>query len=127
AVCQEACALFVVAVALAIQSGGVATSVYTQAVAWARAHCGESSVFDALRRAEREAPVCDQGKQGWVLIALQNAFFQLLHAPSLEEGIVASAMAGGDTDTNAAIAGALRGAGSALKASPEQWQQAVLS
>jgi ADP-ribosyl-[dinitrogen reductase] hydrolase len=45
-------------------------------------------------------------QQGWVLIAL----WQLLHAPSLEEEVVDTVMRGGDTDTNAAIAGALLGA-----------------
>ena len=32
---------------------------------------------------------------GWVLIALQNSFYQLLHAPNLEEGVVATVMSGG--------------------------------
>ncbi len=47
---------------------------------------------------------------GWVLVALQNAFYRLLRAPVLEEGVVATVIAGGDTDPNAAIAGALLGA-----------------
>ncbi|WP_371686012.1 ADP-ribosylglycohydrolase family protein [Olavius algarvensis spirochete endosymbiont] len=36
--------------------------------------------------------------------------YQLLHAPSLEAGVVDTIMRGGDTDTNAAICGALLGA-----------------
>jgi hypothetical protein len=32
--------------------------------------------------------VCDGESQGWVKVALQNAFYELLHAPSLEEGVV---------------------------------------
>jgi len=48
-----------------------------------------------------------QTNQGWVLIALQNAFHQLVRAPSAEEGTIATVNAGGDTDTNGAIAGAL--------------------
>jgi ADP-ribosylglycohydrolase len=47
---------------------------------------------------------------GWVLIALQNAFWQLLHAATLEEGVIDTISRGGDTDTTAAIAGALLGA-----------------
>jgi dihydroxyacetone kinase-like predicted kinase len=39
---------------------------------------------------------------GWVLIAFQNALWQMLHAPSFEEGVVDTVMQGGDTDTNAA-------------------------
>jgi len=62
-----------------------------------------------------------------VLIALQNAFYELLHAPSLEEGVVATVRRGGDTDTNAAIAGALLGAVHGRDAVPSQWRQMVLS
>jgi ADP-ribosylglycohydrolase len=63
--------------------------------------------------------------QGWVLIALQNAFYQLLHAPSLEEGIVGTVMAGGDTDTTGAIAGALLGAVHGRQAVPARWVRAI--
>jgi hypothetical protein len=62
-----------------------------------------------------------------VLVAFQNAFHQLLHAPTLEEGIVRSVMAGGDTDTNAAIAGALLGAVHGREAVPLQWRSMILS
>ena len=44
---------------------------------------------------------------GWVLVTLQGAFYQLLHAPSLRSAITRSASAGGDTDTNAATAAVL--------------------
>jgi hypothetical protein len=64
---------------------------------------------------------------GFVLIALQNAFYQLLHAPSLEEGLSDTVLAGGDTDTNAAIAGALLGAAHGRDAVPWRWQRAILS
>ncbi len=62
-----------------------------------------------------------------VLVALQNAFYQLLHADSLEEGVVDTVMAGGDTDTNACIAGALLGACHGLEAIPERWREAILA
>ena len=64
---------------------------------------------------------------GWVLIALQNAFYQLRHIPNLEEGMVDTVMRGGDTDTNAAIAGALLGAVHGRAAIPSRWLHAVLS
>ena len=66
-------------------------------------------------------------QQGWVLIALQNAFYQLLHAATLEKGVVATVMAGGDTDTNAAIAGALLGAAHGREAVPARWRRMVLT
>ena len=71
--------------------------------------------------------MCDGESQGWVKIALQNAFYELLHAPSLEEGVVATVRRGGDTDTNAAIAGALLGAVHGREAVPAQWRSMVLS
>jgi ADP-ribosylglycohydrolase len=71
--------------------------------------------------------VCDGDSQGWVLIALRNAFFELLHAESLETGVVNTVRRGGDTDTNAAIAGALLGAALGRAAVPAQWRNAVLS
>jgi len=62
-----------------------------------------------------------------VLIALRNAFWQLLHAPSLEAGISHTVMRGGDTDTNAAIAGALLGAVHGASAVPARWTETILS
>jgi ADP-ribosylglycohydrolase len=55
------------------------------------------------------------------MIAFQNALYQLLHAPSLEAGVVDTIMRGGDTDTNAAISGALLGAVCGREAIPAQW------
>jgi hypothetical protein len=64
---------------------------------------------------------------GFVLIALQNAFHELLHATSVEDGVVRTVRRGGDTDTNAAIAGALLGAVHGRDGVPAQWRRMVLS
>jgi ADP-ribosylglycohydrolase len=64
--------------------------------------------------------------EGHVLIALQNALYQAVHAPSFEEGLVDTVRGGGDTDTNVAIAGALLGAVHGFAAIPEQWRSTVL-
>ena len=61
------------------------------------------------------------------LIALQNAFDQLLHSETVDDGVVDTIMQGGDTDTNAAIAGAMLGAVHGLAAVPLQWQDRVLT
>jgi ADP-ribosylglycohydrolase len=85
-------------------------------------------VHEALvAAAERPPPSFDAASQGWALIALQNAFYQLLHAPTLEDGVVATVMQGGDTDTTAAIAGALLGAVHGRDAAPARWRRAVLT
>lgn len=127
AVCQEATAVFTVALAHAIATGGSPDDVFKQAKQWAVAHCQEASVLRALEEAASNPPVDYQSHAGWVLIAFQNAFYHLLHAPTLEEGVVATVMVGGDTDTNAAIAGALLGAVHGYEALPAQWRRMVLT
>jgi hypothetical protein len=82
---------------------------------------------ESLEAASQRPPRCDGEAQGWVRIALQNAFYELLHAGSLEEGVRRTVRRGGDTDTNAAIAGALLGAVHGREAVPAQWRQAILS
>ncbi|HVC32068.1 MAG TPA: ADP-ribosylglycohydrolase family protein [Chloroflexota bacterium] len=126
-ICQESCAVFVVAVSRGIVGGAARSSVYQQTLDWATANGREPAVLATLRRAAAEPPGDYQRNQGWVLIALQNAFYQLLHAPSLEEGVVRTVVAGGDADTNAAIAGALLGAVHGLAAIPAQWREKVLA
>lgn len=126
-VCGDATAAFVVAVAHAVHVGGGAVAAWRAAVAWAEAASAALLVREALDAARREPPVCDQGSEGWVRIALQNAFYELLHAESLEQGVVATVRRGGDTDTNAAVAGALLGAVHGRDAVPLQWRSMVLS
>ena len=62
-----------------------------------------------------------------MLIAFRNTLWQLLNAPSFEAGVVDTVMRGGDTDTNAAICGALLGAVYGLDAIPAQWVDRVLN
>jgi ADP-ribosylglycohydrolase len=123
-ICQDACAVFVNAVAIAIRDGASARTCLEAAED--EAH--EAMIREVLRQAyETPPPVFDDGRQGWVLIALQNAFYQALHVSSAEEGLVDTVMRGGDTDTNAAIAGALLGAIHGRKGIPERWQSEVLA
>jgi ADP-ribosylglycohydrolase/fructose-1,6-bisphosphatase/inositol monophosphatase family enzyme len=127
-VCQDACAAYTIAIAHAIRTGASAREVYEHALRWAKENSVEMPVRMALMEASQRPPQDYSGwNAGWVLIALRNAFYQLLHAPNLEEGVVASVMAGGDTDTNAAIAGALLGAVYGRQAIPAQWRMMVLT
>jgi ADP-ribosylglycohydrolase/fructose-1,6-bisphosphatase/inositol monophosphatase family enzyme len=122
----DASAAFVIAVAHAIRHGDGPVAAYDAAFGWARSHAAPP-VTRALETAREAAPVCDHENQGWVLIALQNAFHELLRGTSLEESIVATVRRGGDTDTNAAITGALLGAVHGREAVPAQWRSMVLS
>ncbi len=60
-------------------------------------------------------------------MAFQNALYRLLHAESFEEGVVETVMEGYDSDTNAAICGALLGSVYGIESVPEQWRHAVLN
>jgi ADP-ribosylglycohydrolase/fructose-1,6-bisphosphatase/inositol monophosphatase family enzyme len=126
-VCQDANAVYAVAIAYAIDSGASPQEVYGFTARWAAQHGIAAAVIAALERATAAAPADVQSHQGWVLVAFQHAFHQLLRAPSLEEGLVRTVMAGGDTDTNAAVAGALLGAVYGRDAVPLPWRQLVLS
>jgi ADP-ribosylglycohydrolase len=126
--CGDAAAAFVVAVGHAVREGDGPEAAFRAAEEWARGAGGALLVLEALAAARREPPRCDTpGSEGWVRIALQNAFHELLHAAGPEEGVVATVRRGGDTDTNAAIAGALLGAVHGRDAVPVQWRSMVLS
>jgi ADP-ribosylglycohydrolase len=124
--CQDASAVFVAAIALAVREGADPADVHAHAVEVATASGAAPDVLEALERAATEPPPYTP-QDGFVLVALQNAFFQLLHAASVEEGLIATVAGGGDTDTNAAIAGALLGAVHGAEAIPLRWRNAVLS
>jgi ADP-ribosylglycohydrolase len=124
--CLDAVAAFVVAIAHALRAGDGPQGAYDAALTWADEE-GTFRVRETLRRAASEPPVCDAETEGYVLIALQNAFYELLHAKSLEDGVVATVRRGGDTDTNGAIAGALLGAVHGREAVPAQWRLMILS
>jgi ADP-ribosyl-[dinitrogen reductase] hydrolase len=126
-VCREAAAVYAVALARAIGAGQGARETYDYALAWAEANVREPMVLDALLAASQQPPADYTRQAGWVLVAFQNAFYQLLHAASLAQGLITTVMAGGDTDTNGAIAGALLGAAHGRQAVPLQWRNMVLS
>jgi ADP-ribosyl-[dinitrogen reductase] hydrolase len=124
-VCRAANAAFVVAVAAAVRTGDSRTA-YEEALSWCRKN-GSAEVTEALRKTESAPPEDFLSHPGKVLIALQNAFFRLLRGSSLEDGIVETVRCGGDTDTNAAVCGALLGAVQGADAVPAPWRQAILS
>ena len=130
--CREACASFVVAVAHVVATGEPARKVYEHTLAWAEKECRVRSVRAALKRAGQERAAVDLPADIAVwevraVRALENAFYQLLNAPSFEDGVVRTVAVGGDTATNGAIAGALLGAVYGRDAVPTQWRQMVLT
>ena len=125
-VCRDANALFAMAIAFAVKTGPDPRSLYQAVSGWASELGVEPPLMETVLSAASEPPADYVTKRGWVLIAFQNALWQLLHAPNLEEGVVDTVMRGGDTDTNAAICGALLGAVYGLKAIPAQWLDSIL-
>lgn len=124
-VCRDASAALIVAMAKAIGEGLDGKATYEVALEWNRSEGKSASIIEALEKAKYEKPDYEY-HQGHVVIAFQNALFQVLHAESIEEGVADTVMGGGDTDTNAAIAGALLGAVYGASNIPEQWMNTVL-
>jgi ADP-ribosyl-[dinitrogen reductase] hydrolase len=126
-VCRDASAVFAVMLARAVAAGPSPQELLAWTLAWAEKQALHETVRDVLSEATQRAPEEYSHQMGWVRIALGNAIYQLVHAASLEEGVVDTVMRGGDTDTNAAIAGALLGAVHGREAVPKQWRDRVLS
>jgi ADP-ribosylglycohydrolase/fructose-1,6-bisphosphatase/inositol monophosphatase family enzyme len=125
-VCREACAAFVAAIAFAIQTGNGPETTYAAGLAEAR-RGGNEAVIATIERARHELPSSFTHHEGWVLVALQNAFYRLLNAATFEEGVIGTVMAGGDTDTNGAIAGALLGAVHGREGVPRRYREQVIT
>jgi ADP-ribosylglycohydrolase len=125
-ICLQTNSLFTMAIAVAVGQGKNAQQIYEDIKEWAAAMKVEKPLMKAVLDAADSRPADYVHQQGWVLIALQNALYQLLNAKSLEEGVVDTVMCGGDTDTNAAITGALLGAVHGREALPKQWVEKVL-
>jgi ADP-ribosylglycohydrolase len=126
-VCQQANALYVMAIAHATRTGAGPEDLYTELAAWANDLDCDPILRGCIAAAKDRPPDDFHTQQGWVLVAFGNALWQLLHAPSLEEGVVDTVMRGGDTDTNAAICGALLGAVYGRRALPARWVDRILT
>lgn len=107
--CQAASASFAAAIAAAI--GGADSAAMLTAAEDALDRLPDVGLHAVLNRARGgEGPRDFLRQQGWVLIAWQNAFRHLAVGTSVEAALVETVAQGGDTDTNAAICGALLGA-----------------
>jgi ADP-ribosylglycohydrolase/fructose-1,6-bisphosphatase/inositol monophosphatase family enzyme len=120
-VCVQASAGYAAAVA-----AGVGGASRQDMVKTALAH-STGMAQEAIRNgAAGRPPEQFEKNSGWVLIALQNAFFHLARS-QFEDALVQTVSRGGDTDTNGAIAGALLGAALGRDAIPMRWIRPVLA
>ena len=111
----------------AVRTGCDARELYRRIAGWAEDMKVDGSLLGAIQGAAIAAPADYVHQQGWVLTAFRNVLWQLSHAQNLEEAVVNTVMRGGDTDTNAAICGALLGAVYGRDAIPAQWTECLLS
>ena len=124
-VCGDSNVAYVYALQLAARAGSTPTLIHEKTLAMAEEVGLASSVSHAIYRSAFERPDYDGEHIGWVLIALQSAFYQLLHARSFRAGLVDIVSAGGDTDTNAAIAAPLLALVHGMGAIPYRWLRCV--
>jgi ADP-ribosyl-[dinitrogen reductase] hydrolase len=125
-VCQAASAAYAAAIATGVQ-GAEPEAMWSTA----HDHAGDGPASELVRErliaARVRAPQDFHHNMGWVLTAFQNTFYRLMSGANLADGVIATVAEGGDTDTNAAVCGALLGAAQGREAVPLQWRNAVLT
>lgn len=107
--CAEINVVFVQALLTAMQRNSTKEDILLSAMS----HAEDPQLYAMLldvRTPGAMYPDYDGEHIGWVILALQGAFYQLMNAPTFRAALVDVVSAGGDTDTNAAITGALLGA-----------------
>ena len=125
-ICQQVNGLYATAIAEAVREGLPPTAVYDRMAVRADQWNVDQPIQDRIEEARTRRPPEYMNQMGWVLTAFQNALYELLHAPTLEVGVIATVQCGGDTDTNGAICGALLGAVYGRDAVPGQWVDCIV-
>jgi fructose-1,6-bisphosphatase/inositol monophosphatase family enzyme/ADP-ribosylglycohydrolase len=125
--CTETAAALAVALAHAIATGAPPVEVHAAALAWAQRRATCPGLVEFLTDAASAAPPAAADPASAPAV-FWNAFFTLLHAESLEQGVRAAALRGRTAAAlHGAVAGALLGAVHGRGAVPEQWRVMVLT
>ena len=138
--CGWSCALLNVAAAAALRGESITPAeLLTASHDGVRASLSElerhgygadvpASVREAVLRAS-DAEIADLrldgDSMGFTLLALQVGLIALWRAANFEETLSNIIEAGGDTDTNGAVAGAMLGARFGLEAIPQRWRDRI--
>ena len=120
--CVGACVGVATAVALLVRGGADAEEAISRAATAAGAYSDDA--LAAIERGANHKPAdlnVDGEDRGFVLRTLEMAFAALASAGSVEDGLVGVVSRGGDTDTNACVAGALLGAKFGKSQVPDRW------
>ncbi|MBI3049856.1 MAG: ADP-ribosylglycohydrolase family protein, partial [Acidobacteria bacterium] len=128
---HPACAAAYAAYAAAIAAGIIGADRVGMLATAARIAEGHRATAPAIAAALGAAragrrPESYIRNMGHVAIAFQNAFYHLAHTRDFEAALIDTIRQGGDTDTNAAIAGTLLGAAEERRAIPARWRTVVL-
>jgi ADP-ribosyl-[dinitrogen reductase] hydrolase len=119
--CATACLAVTLAVA-ALVRGEDPTRAVVGAVTECEGRGGAEELGYLVEQAGRSRPV-DGPDMGFALFAAGLGLGSAVEAPGFEEGLRSVVALGGDTDTNAAVAGALLGARDGGDALPAAWVQ----
>ncbi len=114
-VAGDACVLWCLAIDLAVRTGRLDVRVGLDRV--------DPMWGPLLDEAERVDPAYYAASNGWVVAALCAAWSAVSRSTSYADGVVRAVAGGGDTDTVAAIAGALLGATYGGSAVPAVWRR----
>ena len=117
--CRTACLAVTLAVAGLVRGEAVETAILAAVDAVATARAARSSSTSPPRQAARR-PI-DGPDMGFTLFTAGVALRVAAEAPSVEAGLREVVAFGGDTDTNAAVAGALLGARFGRTGCPAEW------
>jgi len=111
----DACVLWCLAIDQAVRTGELDIRVGLPRV--------DVSWGALIEEAEGRDPAYYAPQSGWVVAALLAAWSAISATGGLEDGLQAAVHGGGDTDTVAAIAGGLLGAGYGGSAVPARWRR----
>lgn len=125
AIAFEVNRIYAKAIALAIKTEGItANTLYETMLSWATI----PEVMSRMKQAKTSMPAqMDSKTIGFCLVAFQATLYQILHTNDIRQALSEIVSEGGDSDTNAAIAGALFGALYGIDDIPMQWQSSVLT
>lgn len=115
--------MFTCAITLMMDGTRDNIDVIDQTKHWARIYHLQNDLLDNLWERPEDYYSC----MGHVDIAFRNAFYHLNRGSSFEHAIVDTIRKGGDTDTNAAIVGALMGAYRGIENIPVCWLDTVIN
>lgn len=125
--CLIACVLFVEVAAALVRGTGVEQAVseaqeFTESLVADRFSSEAVHVLRIFNRGIGKLNETEVTSDGYVVNCLEASLWCALRANSYREGVLAAVNLGEDTDTTAAVAGALLGLHFGLEGIPEEWQ-----